>query len=125
VTPVASIVIPTYNQRPQYLAEAVNSALGQTVPNVEVIVVDDGSDEPPFADRDLKPENLQIIRHETNRGIAAALNTGIRASSAPWVCWLSSDAQGFVPRLVPRLPRLPHGPGAARCRRSGAVAHAR
>jgi glycosyltransferase involved in cell wall biosynthesis len=86
--PVASIVIPAFNQRPQYLAEAVNSALGQSVP-VEVIVVDDGSDEPIPADG--APSNVRIIRRETNRGIAVALNTGIRAMTTDWWCWLSSD----------------------------------
>lgn len=84
VAPRASIIIPTHNQRPEFLEAAISSALSQWVP-VEVIVVDDGSTDPVVDQR------ATVIRHETNRGIAAALNTGIDASHADWICWLSSD----------------------------------
>lgn len=110
----ATIVIPTYNQDPKLLRKAVFSASHQTVP-VEVIIVDDGSMPPiPFEGW---PDNVQVIRHarwqrpfgheETlltledahypisapseNRGIAAALNTGIHEMKTKWFCWLSSD----------------------------------
>ena len=84
IQPSASIIIPTYNQRPDFLDAAISSALAQWVP-VEVIVVDDGSTVPVTDPR------VDVIRHESNRGIAAALNTGIAASHADWICWLSSD----------------------------------
>ena len=75
-----SVVVPTYNQRPAYLDSALASAACQTYP-CEIIVVDDGSDEPvPGA-----------ISHDKNRGIAAALNTGIAAATGEWICWLPSD----------------------------------
>lgn len=80
----ASIVIPTYNQRPEYLKAAVESAISQTVP-VEVLVVDDGSE--PEAEC----YGARVIRHIENRGIAAALNTGIENMQSEWFCWLSSD----------------------------------
>lgn len=77
----ASIVIPTFNQRTEWLSDAVKSAREQTT-QVEVIVVDDGSSDPiPGA----------TVRHGVNRGISAALNSGIRAMSTDWFCWLSSD----------------------------------
>ncbi len=89
--PQATIVIPTYNQRIEYLHAAIYSALCQTV-SVEVIVVDDGSDVPVNLDS-LKAAhpNLLLVRHEENRGIAAALNTGIDHMNTQWFCWLSSD----------------------------------
>jgi glycosyltransferase involved in cell wall biosynthesis len=83
--PLASIVIPVYNQSPTLLDAAVDSALAQTVP-VEVIVVDDGSDTPAPA----RP-GVVLIRHDENRGIAAALNSGIANMTAKRFCWLSSD----------------------------------
>lgn len=96
VVPHASIVIPAYNQQPQLLRAAVASALMQTAP-VEVIVVDDGSKE-DVATTVLAKDTplgrdpcLHVIRHDTNSGIAAALNTGIRAMTTDWFCWLSSD----------------------------------
>ena len=92
--PVASIVIPTYNAKPEYLRAAVASALAQTVP-VEVIVVDDGSDVPVDASLFAGVANTakvwRILRHEQNQGISAALNTGIAAMTTRWFCWLSAD----------------------------------
>lgn len=83
--PIASIVIPVYNQKPDVLGRCVTSALNQTVP-VEVIVVDDGSESPVAY---LAP--TRVIWRGVNGGIAAALNTGIAAMRTDWFCWLSSD----------------------------------
>lgn len=109
--PVASIVIPVYNQRPEALVAAVQSALVQTVP-VEVIVVDDGNDaehdvlaalvaggihvntnvcgNPEEAAR-LGAGEVRLVGWTTNRGIAAALNEGRRWATTDWFAWLSSD----------------------------------
>ena len=87
-TPVASIVIPAFNQNRKYLKAAILSATYQSVP-VEVVVVDDGSTVP--IEMEGWPENVRVIRHENNKGIATALNTGIAAMTTPWFCWLSSD----------------------------------
>lgn len=104
--PVASIIIPTYNQNPRWLKAAVLSASHQTVP-VEVIVIDDGSNPP--VPRDGWPENVRIVRHArgsrlsypsialgeeippANWGIAHALNSGIEEMTTDWFAWLSSD----------------------------------
>lgn len=94
--PLASVVIPTYNQNPRFLKAAVLSAAGQTVP-VEVIIVDDGST-PAVPETDW-PANVRVMRHSTNRGIAAALNTGILAMTTDWFAWLSSDDL-FDPRKL-------------------------
>lgn len=114
--PRASIVIPTYNQTPTFLKAAVFSALAQTVP-VEVIVVDDGTDKyclrgpPAEGTHDggchehegrptvRLPHGAKLVAHERNKGIADALNTGIRAMTTDWFCWLSSDDL-FDPRKV-------------------------
>jgi GT2 family glycosyltransferase len=103
--PLVSVVIPTYNEKPAYLRGAVMSALAQTVPT-EVIVVDDGSKEPVstalldlITHGKLPPSRLRLLAHVQNRGIAAALNTGIAAISTPWFAWLSSDDL-FEPRKV-------------------------
>ncbi len=87
--PKVSVVIPVWNQKPYYIAEAIESVLSQTE-RCELIVVDDGSDEPVPA---------ATIRHPRNLGIAAALNSGIRRMSGEWFCWLSADDL-FVPEKV-------------------------
>lgn len=83
--PRASIIIPTYNQKPELLKAAIASASAQSVP-VEIIVVDDGS-EPPVQ----VPPGVKLVRHERNQGISAALNSGITTMTTEWFCWLSSD----------------------------------
>lgn len=89
----SSIIIPTYNQKPEYLLAAVNSALLQTAA-VQVIVVDDGSDEPvePFLHKMLGAQFafVHVVRKD-NGGVADALNTGIRYVDTKYVQWLSSD----------------------------------
>jgi glycosyltransferase involved in cell wall biosynthesis len=86
---VATIIIPTFNTPAGHLEAAVNSAIEQTVP-VEVIVIDDGSYEiatvPGVTDGLVK-----LIRHDVNKGIAEALNTGFREATTDWLCWVSSD----------------------------------
>jgi glycosyltransferase involved in cell wall biosynthesis len=114
--PLASVVIPTYN-RSGLLREAVESALAQTYPNVEVIVVDDGStdDTPEVMAR--YDGRVQYIR-QPNRGVAAARNAGIRASRGEYLCFLDDDDL-FLPRKIERqvhvLDRRPHL-GLVHCR---------
>jgi glycosyltransferase involved in cell wall biosynthesis len=87
--PLVSVVIPAYNYG-HYVTEAVDSVLAQTYPNVEIIVVDDGStDETP--DR-LKPYlgKIVYIRQE-NQGLSAARNTGIRHARGEWIGLLDAD----------------------------------
>ena len=84
-----SIIIPTYN-RPHFLPRAVESALQQTLEEVEVIVVDDGSDEPVTL-----PEHsqLKVIRLSQNSGNAVARNVGLKAAKGQYVTYLDDDDQ--------------------------------
>jgi glycosyltransferase involved in cell wall biosynthesis len=87
---LVSILIPCYNAE-KYVVMAVESALGQTWPKTEIIVVDDGS-----KDRSLElvkkcaTRGVQIIA-QSNRGAAAARNTALRASSGAYVQYLDAD----------------------------------
>ncbi|WP_211746466.1 glycosyltransferase [Paenibacillus sp. Marseille-Q4541] len=93
--PVVSIVIPFYNDG--YIAEAIESALMQTYPHIEIIVVDDGSTQhteliTPYKDRIL-------YLPKVNGGTATALNTGIVHAKGRYFAWLSSD-DAFLPNKV-------------------------
>jgi glycosyltransferase involved in cell wall biosynthesis len=87
--PLVSIVTPTYNQA-KYLAETIESVLAQNYPNIEYIVLDDGS-------KDDTPEVLKQydgrIRHERheNMGQANTLNRGWGMASGSLIGYLSSD----------------------------------
>lgn len=74
------VVMPVYNQRPEYLREAVNSILGQTYKNLTLIIVDDGSDSPATLEALKELDHPQIVLHklENNSGVANALNQGIK-----------------------------------------------
>ncbi|MGD8200601.1 glycosyltransferase family 2 protein [Ornithinimicrobium sp. W1679] len=90
-----SVVIPTFNDDPAHLAEAVASVQAQTVP-VEVVVVDDGSDVPVVLD------GVRVIRQD-NAGPSAARNAGIRATSGEFIYPLDADDRiepGVIARLV-------------------------
>jgi glycosyltransferase involved in cell wall biosynthesis len=87
VAPLVTVVIPT-RDRPRLLAEAVESALAQSVADTRVLVVDDGSD-PPVT---LPPDpRLTVVRHPRSRGVSAARNTGTNAASTPYVAFLDDD----------------------------------
>lgn len=88
--PFVSVVIPVYN-RPKELKRAVSSVLSQDYKDFELIVVDDGSDKEP--DLDVLSDNIKLIKHEQNRGAAAARNTGITAASGEYIAFLDSDDQ--------------------------------
>jgi hypothetical protein len=89
--PLVSIVIPVYNGA-DFLAEAIDSALSQTWPDTEVVVVDDGSDDggATAAVAACHDRHIRYLR-QPNGGVAAALNRGIEAMHGEFFSWLSHD----------------------------------
>lgn len=87
---VVSIVIPCYNDA-KYIEQSVYSALNQTYPNKEVIVVDDGSNEETKAVlKKLEPKITKLITQE-NQGQSTARNVGIREAEGDYILVLDSD----------------------------------
>ncbi len=85
-----SVIIPVYNVA-RFVREAVDSALGQTRRDIEVIVVDDGStDGSAGALHDLSDPRLRVIRQD-NAGSGAARNAGLRLASGELVAFLDAD----------------------------------
>ena len=89
--PKVSIVIPVYNGA-NYLREAIESALAQTCRDIEIIVVNDGSDDGGKT-RELAASFGDRIRYleKENGGVATALNLGIREMRGQYFSWLSHD----------------------------------
>ena len=109
-SPLVSIVITTYNHT-QFLAEAIESALGQIVRPAEVIVVDDGSADDPGAVVSRYPE-VQLIC-QPNQGLAAARNTGWRAAHGRYVVFLDADDRLLPEALASNLRRFDEKPECA------------
>jgi glycosyltransferase involved in cell wall biosynthesis len=89
--PLVSVIIPCYNHG-KYLNFAIDSVLAQTYSNFEIILVDDGSDDPEtiiLIDSYLNPR-IKIIRTK-NQGVSAARNCGIFQSNGQYILPLDSD----------------------------------
>jgi glycosyltransferase involved in cell wall biosynthesis len=86
-TPAASVVVTT-RDRPALLPAAVESVLEQSLADVEVVVVDDGSREPVRLAADPR---LRIVRLPASRGLAGALNAGAREARGRWLATLDDD----------------------------------
>ena len=95
-TPLVSVVIPCYKQA-HFLADAIDSALAQTYPAVEVVVVDDGSPD-NTAEVARRYRTIRCIKQE-NRGLAAARNAGLAASTGEFIVFLDADDR-LLPKAV-------------------------
>jgi len=103
--PKVSIVIPVYNGS-NYLREAIDSALAQTYKNVEVIVVNDGSNDEGKTEAIARAYGDRIrYVWKPNWGVASALNRGIREMTGEWFSWLSHD-DVYYPEKIEKQVRL-------------------
>jgi len=90
-TPLVSVVIPSFNQA-AYVREAIQSVINQTYQNFEIIVVNDASpDDTAKIVNGYNDPRVLLITHEENKGLPAARNTGITASSGELIALLDSD----------------------------------
>lgn len=89
-TPLVSIIIPVFNSQ-EYLAETIESALAQTWPNKEIIIVDDGStDNSLSVAGEFKDRCLKIFKQE-NKGASAARNKGLAEAKGEYIQFLDAD----------------------------------
>jgi len=92
-SPYFSIVIPTYNANIQYFTECINSVIGQSFSNYEVIIVDDGSEETyalAYDEVTAKDKRIRVI-HKENQGVSIARNVGIKAVRGRWISFADAD----------------------------------
>jgi len=99
-----SVIIPARNAA-AFVSDAIRSALAQTLSDLEVVVVDDGSTDETAAIVQgciVQDGRVRLIRHETTRGVSAARNTAIRAATGDWIAPLDAD-DAFAPSRLERL----------------------
>lgn len=99
-----SVIVPVYNVE-EYLRACLDSVLGQTYDDLDVIVVDDGSTDGSGRICDQYAQSDRRIRviHQQNRGLSAARNTGMRAARGEYLTFVDSDdwlSREFVASLV-------------------------
>jgi len=89
-SPIVTVVIPTRN-RSELLRRSVASVLAQTVADFELIVVDDGSDEPVRAADLAHDDRLTLLRHDRPVGVCSARNVGMHHARGRWITFLDDD----------------------------------
>ncbi len=99
-----SVIVPAYNNGP-YIAEAIESALRQTVLPDEIIIVDDGSTD--GTEQIVKPflrDNLRYVR-QANQGVSTARNTGLDLVKGEYITFLDADDR-WRPHMIETQLRL-------------------
>jgi glycosyltransferase involved in cell wall biosynthesis len=88
--PLVSILIPAYNSQ-QWIAETIESALAQTWPSKEIIIVDDGSSDHTLQVAQRFASKSVSVLTQANQGASAARNTALSASQGDYIQWLDAD----------------------------------
>lgn len=111
--PLVSVIIPAFNAS-RTIAKAVRSACDQSYPNMEIIVVDDGSSD------DLTPalapfgSAVRLIRQQ-NRGAGSARNTGVKLATGEFLAFLDADDYWHPDKLHRQVDALANNPTMTLC----------
>ena len=91
--PFVSIIVPVYKVPEQYLRKCIESTMTQTLKNIEILLVDDGSPDQcgkicdEYAEKD---KRIQVL-HKKNGGLSSARNFGCKAAQGKWVMFVDGD----------------------------------
>jgi hypothetical protein len=113
--PVVSVVIPVYNGEP-YLREAVESVLAQTLSDLELLIINDGSsDATGSLARAFDDPRVRVLDNAANIGLAATRNRGIRECRGRYLAWLDADDTSHPRRLELQIRLLESRPDIGAC----------
>ncbi|WP_309472836.1 glycosyltransferase family 2 protein [Nostoc sp. ATCC 53789] len=102
INPKVSVIIPAYNTE-AYIAKSIESALEQTLNDIEVIIVDDGSsDQTVEIAKSFTDQRIKLIVNQENLGASVARNRALRAARGEWVAVLDSD-DWYAPERLEKL----------------------
>ena len=82
---LVSVIIPVYNSE-KYLEECLESIINQTYPNIEIIAVDDGSEDSSLDILEQYSNKIDVYSQQ-NQGLASSLNLGISNVKGNWLKW--------------------------------------
>lgn len=91
--PIVSIIIPVYNVGP-YLSDCLSSVVKQTIPDIEVICIDDNSTDNSFTileEWKQKDSKVKVIRNNTNRGQSYSRNVGLKEATGEYILFVDAD----------------------------------
>ncbi|MBC7962179.1 MAG: glycosyltransferase [Steroidobacteraceae bacterium] len=104
-SPLVSVIVPTFN-RPDMLKDTIQSILDQTFQNFEIIVVNDAGQDVLSVIQTFNSLKISYLSHETNKGLAAARNTGISAARGKYIAYLDDDDIYYPEHLATLIQRL-------------------
>ena len=92
ISPKVSIIVPIYNVE-KYLRQCLDSIVNQTLKDIEIILVDDGSTDscPSICDEYASKDKRIIVIHKENAGLGAAYNTGLDIAKGDYIGFVESD----------------------------------
>ena len=90
--PLVSVIVPVYNEEKR-LERCLDSIVGQTYRNLEIILVDDGSKDgsPAICDRYAAQDSRIKVLHKPNGGVSSARNAGLAMATGDYIGWVDSD----------------------------------
>ncbi|MBD3426746.1 MAG: glycosyltransferase [Candidatus Omnitrophica bacterium] len=104
--PTVSVILPTFN-RANILRRSIDSVLGQTYSDFELIIVDDGSsDNTAELVAGVNDPRIKYIKHENNSGLPAARNTGLKHARGRFIAFQDDDDQWLEDRLKVQVSLL-------------------
>jgi glycosyltransferase involved in cell wall biosynthesis len=113
LSPAVSVILPVHNGG-EYLAAAVSSILGQSFHNLELLLVDDRSDDGAIAGLDTWDERLCILNSKQS-GVAGAFNYGLARARGSFIARMDADDLSLPERLAQQLDYLESHPGVDIC----------
>ena len=89
---LVSVIIPVYNVE-QYLRKCLESVIEQSYPELEIILIDDGSTDSSgnICDEYAKKDCRITVYHQSNKGVSATRNVGIQKAKGEWIVFVDSD----------------------------------
>lgn len=104
--PLVSVIIPVYNVA-KILERCVDSVRAQVYPNLEIILVDDGSTDMSgaFCDVFAKKDKRVKVIHQANQGLSAARNAGLKIATGKWITFVDSD-DTIRPEMIDILHKM-------------------
>ena len=101
-----TVIIPCYNVE-KYLSECIDSILNQTYPCLEILLINDGSTDSTgdICDRYKQKDSRIRVIHQSNKGLAATRNIGLKAAKGKYIFWVDSDDYVCL-NIIEKLYRL-------------------
>lgn len=110
--PLVSVVIATFNDNPSFLRESINSLLKQTYTNLEIIIVDDSTnqDSRDIIDSFMNDERVHVLREDRKLGFIRSLNKGLSSSTGKYIARMDGDDICYPDRIEKEVDFLEQNP---------------